>query len=44
MQLHPEDILVGWKLSEKFPTNLLRLLPAWISVRVVVLPEELNEA
>jgi hypothetical protein len=44
VQLHPEDILVGWKLSEKFPTNLLRLLPAWISVRVVVLPEELNEA
>lgn len=38
--LHPEDILVGWKVSEKFPTNLLRLLPAWISVRVVVLPEE----
>ena len=44
VQLHPEDILVGWKVSEKFPTNLLRLLPAWISVRVVVLPEELNEA
>ena len=44
VQLHPEDILVGWKISEKFPTNLLRLLPAWISVRVVVLPEELNQA
>lgn len=37
--LHPEDILVGWKKSEKFPINLLRLLPAWVSVRVVVLPE-----
>ena len=44
VHLHPEDILVGWKISEKFPTNLLRLLPAWISVRVVVLPEEVNEA
>lgn len=40
MPLHHEDVLVGWKLSDKFPTNLLRLLPAWISIRVVVLPEE----
>ena len=40
MPLHHEDVLVGWKISEKFPTNLLRLLPAWISIRVVVLPEE----
>ena len=40
MPLHHEDVLVGWKISDKFPTNLLRLLPAWISIRVVILPEE----
>ena len=40
LPLHQEDVLVGWKISSKFPTNLLRLLPAWISIRVVVLPEE----
>lgn len=40
MRLHHEDVLVGWKLSDKFPTNLLRLLPAWISIRVVILPED----
>jgi hypothetical protein len=38
--LHREDILVGWKVSEKFPTNLLRLLPAWICLRIVVLKED----
>lgn len=40
MPLHHEDVLVGWKISDKFPTNLLRLLPAWISIRVVILSEE----
>ena len=40
LPLHPEDVLVGWKIKEPFPTNLLRLLPAWICVRVVVQPEE----
>lgn len=40
MPLHHEDVLVGWKLSDKFPTNLLRLLPSWISIRVVILPDE----
>lgn len=40
MPLHHEDVLVGWKISDKFPTNLLRLLPAWISIRVVILPED----
>jgi len=40
MPLHHEDVLVGWKLADKFPTNLLRLLPAWISIRVVVLSKD----
>lgn len=40
MPLHHEDVLVGWKISDRFPTNLLRLLPAWISIRVVILSEE----
>lgn len=40
MPLHHEDVVVGWKLSDKFPTNLLRLLPAWISIRVVVLSKD----
>ena len=39
MPLHREDVLVGWKVSEKFPTNLLRLLPAWICLRIVILKE-----
>ena len=39
MPLHHEDVLVGWKISDKFPTNLLRLLPAWVTIRVVILPE-----
>ena len=38
--LHHEDVLIGWKISDNFPTNLLRLLPAWVSIRVVILPEE----
>jgi hypothetical protein len=40
MPLHHEDVLVGWKISDRFPTNLLRLLPAWISIRVVIFSEE----
>jgi hypothetical protein len=40
LPLHPEDVLVGWKIREPFPTNLLRLLPAWICIRVVVHSEE----
>lgn len=40
MPLHHEDVLVGWKISDTFPTNLLRLLPAWISIRVVIFSEE----
>ena len=42
MPLHHEDVLVGWKISDKFPTNLLRLLPAWISIRVVILLRKNN--
>ncbi len=40
MPLHREDVLVGWKVSEKFPSNLLRLLPAWICLRVVIIKED----
>ena len=31
-----EDVLIGWSPGKKFPTNLLRLLPMWISVRIVL--------
>ena len=40
MPLHREDVLVGWKVSEQFPSNLLRLLPAWICLRVVIMNED----
>lgn len=32
-----EDVLVGWVRGEAFPTNILRILPMWISVRIVLL-------
>ena len=35
-----EDVLIEWKKGRKFPTNLLRLLPMWICIRIVVLDED----
>ena len=31
-----EDVLVHWKEGEPFPTEFLRLLPMWISIRIVI--------
>ncbi len=31
-----EDVLVHWKEGKPFPTEFLRLLPMWISIRIVI--------
>lgn len=31
-----EDVLVHWKEGRGFPTEFLRLLPMWISIRIVI--------
>ena len=31
-----EDVLVHWREGESFPTEFLRLLPMWISIRIVI--------
>jgi len=31
-----EDVLIAWTKGDNFPTNLLRLLPMWICIRIVV--------
>jgi hypothetical protein len=33
-----EDIMIGWREGRKFPLKLLRLLPIWTTIRIVLIP------
>ena len=34
-----EDVLIGWREGRKFPLKLLRLLPVWTTLRIVLIPK-----
>jgi len=36
-ELAREDVLIGWKADSPFPTVLSRVLPIWVSLRIVAL-------